>query len=265
MLHIPILRHGKPYESVDQVEIVHHATGEPVARVSQANAGLISRDIARMDFDVLEQFKVAELVAMCKKAGEWFISGTVPVGNESQSFDDYVRQLSATTGMPTSYCRANAQEDLPRAGRDGCYSGGADPRFRFVDPRPRLWERRRADALVVPRGAGVRGRAAQQLAGRAFAVGAGGGAQDANRPEAGTGGAVDAVADHRVAGGGRVPAGSLWLLSHRPRRGGHAAPIGRPLHALRRCLHDQGLVQGPARRAARPRVQQGDPGRRCGQ
>jgi acyl-CoA reductase-like NAD-dependent aldehyde dehydrogenase len=110
MLHIPILRHGKPYQSVDQVEIVHHATGEPVARVSQANAGLISRDIARMDFDVLEPFTVAELVAMCKKAGELFIGGTVPVGNESQSFDDYVRQLSATTGMPTSYCRANAKK-----------------------------------------------------------------------------------------------------------------------------------------------------------
>ena len=69
MLHIPILRHGKPYESVDQIEIVHHATGEPVAKVSQANSGLITRDIARMDHDVLEQFTVAELVAMCKKAG----------------------------------------------------------------------------------------------------------------------------------------------------------------------------------------------------
>ena len=45
MLHIPILRHGKPYESIDKIEIVHHATGEPVAQVSQANAGLISRDI----------------------------------------------------------------------------------------------------------------------------------------------------------------------------------------------------------------------------
>ena len=50
MLHIPILRHGRPYESIDFVEIVHHATGEPVARVSQANPGLITRDIGRMDF-----------------------------------------------------------------------------------------------------------------------------------------------------------------------------------------------------------------------
>src|SRR3954452_16186971 len=97
MLHIPILRHGKPYESIDAIEIVHHATGEPVARVSQANAGLISRDVRRMDHDVLDQFTVRQLVDMCRKAAEIFIGGTVPVGDQPQSFDDYVRQLSSTT------------------------------------------------------------------------------------------------------------------------------------------------------------------------
>jgi acyl-CoA reductase-like NAD-dependent aldehyde dehydrogenase len=110
MLHIPILRHGKPYESIDKVEIVHHATGEPVARVSQANAGLISRDVNRMDYDVLEQFKVRELVDMSRKAAEIFIGGTVPVGDQAQTFEDYVRQLSSTTGMPHSYCRTNAKK-----------------------------------------------------------------------------------------------------------------------------------------------------------
>jgi acyl-CoA reductase-like NAD-dependent aldehyde dehydrogenase len=110
MLHIPILRHGKPYESIDQIELVHHATGEPVAKVSQANAGLISRDVNRWDSDVLEQFTVKELLAMCKKAAELFMAGTLPVGDSKQSFDDYVRQLSATTGMPYTYCRGNAKK-----------------------------------------------------------------------------------------------------------------------------------------------------------
>ena len=110
MLHIPILRQGKPYESVDKIEIVHHATGEPVARVSQANPGLISRDVNRWDYDVLEQFTVKELVAMCKKAAELLMTGTLPVGDAKQTFDDYVRQLSATTGMPHSYCRLNAKK-----------------------------------------------------------------------------------------------------------------------------------------------------------
>src|SRR4051794_9639481 len=105
-LHIPILRHGQPYESIDQIEIVHHATGEPVARVSQANPGLITRDLARVEHDVLEPFTMRELLAMCRKAAELFVSAELPVGDAKeggQSFDDYVRDLSATTGMPHSY------------------------------------------------------------------------------------------------------------------------------------------------------------------
>ena len=62
MLNIPILRHGTPYTSIDTFDILHHATGQPVARVSQANPGLISRDIARMDHDILEQFRMRELL-----------------------------------------------------------------------------------------------------------------------------------------------------------------------------------------------------------
>src|SRR4051812_46318737 len=85
MLHIPILRHGKPYVSIDKVEIVHHATGEPVASVSQANAGLIARDISRMNYGVLDQFKVKELIAMSRKAADLFLNGTLPVGDEKQS------------------------------------------------------------------------------------------------------------------------------------------------------------------------------------
>src|SRR5882757_1816621 len=110
MLHIPILRHGEPYESIDKIEILHHATGEPVARVSQANAGLISRDVHRMDDTILEQFTVKQLLAMCKNAAGLFMTGTLPIGDSKQSFDDYIKQLSSTTGMPNGYCRSNAQK-----------------------------------------------------------------------------------------------------------------------------------------------------------
>jgi acyl-CoA reductase-like NAD-dependent aldehyde dehydrogenase len=110
MLNIPILRHGKPYESVDKIQIVHHATGEPVAEVSMANSGLISRDVHRMDDSVLEQFTVAELVATCKRAADIFLNGVVTIGDSKQTFDDYVKHLSSTTGMPHSYCRGNAKK-----------------------------------------------------------------------------------------------------------------------------------------------------------
>ncbi len=110
MLHIPILRNGTPYESVEKIELVHYATGEPVALVSQANSGLVSRDIHRMDRDVLESFTCDELMAMSRRAGELFMSADLPCGDASHSFDDYIRHLSATTGMPVSYCRANAKK-----------------------------------------------------------------------------------------------------------------------------------------------------------
>ena len=110
MLHIPILRAGKAYESIEKIEIVHHATGGPVAAVSQANSGMLARDIGRMDDTVLERFTVAELIEMCKKAAELFAAATLPVGDASQSFDDYIMQLSATTGMPITYCRNNASK-----------------------------------------------------------------------------------------------------------------------------------------------------------
>ncbi|MBX3394677.1 MAG: aldehyde dehydrogenase [Phycisphaerae bacterium] len=108
MLHIPILRNGRPYSSVDSVEIVHHATGEPVARVSQANSGMLSRDIACMDHGVLDAFSVTALMDMTRRAGDLFMTADLPLGDGKQSFDDYITQLSATTGMPISYCRSNA-------------------------------------------------------------------------------------------------------------------------------------------------------------
>ena len=108
--HIPILRQGRPYESVEKIELLHHATGEPVASVSQANSGLIVRDIHRMDDAVLERFTVRELIAICNRAADLFLKGTLPIGDAAQTFDDYVGQLSATTGMPISYCRANAEK-----------------------------------------------------------------------------------------------------------------------------------------------------------
>jgi len=109
MLSIPILRHGRPYESVDKVTLVHHATGEAVASVSQANPGMVVRDVHRMDGTVLERFSVAELLDICRRAAERF-KGTLPLGDAEQSFDDYIRQLSATTGMPVTHCRTNAQK-----------------------------------------------------------------------------------------------------------------------------------------------------------
>ena len=124
MVHIPLIRRGVPYRSIDVARIAHHATGAPYAEVSQANVGLIRRDLLAQDAmrASLTQFTVARLIEMTKQAAHYFQHDTLPlgaVGDTQQSPDDYVLQLSATTGMPHVMVRRNMQrivsvmENLP--------------------------------------------------------------------------------------------------------------------------------------------------------
>ncbi|MBI1763488.1 MAG: aldehyde dehydrogenase [Acidobacteria bacterium] len=112
MLHIPILRHGAPYTSVDKQRVPHYRTRETFVEISQANAGLIRRDLLDQHQmrAALTQFTTAQLLAMCKQAGEYYLNGTLPVGDQEQTPEDYVRQLSATTGMPHVLVRKNMKK-----------------------------------------------------------------------------------------------------------------------------------------------------------
>lgn len=109
MLHIPILRHGRPYRSVDVQRVPDFRTRETFVEISQANAGLIRRDLLDQETGrrALAAFTTDQLIAMCKQAAEYFMRDTLPVGDEAQTPDDYVRQLSATTGMPHVLVRKN--------------------------------------------------------------------------------------------------------------------------------------------------------------
>jgi acyl-CoA reductase-like NAD-dependent aldehyde dehydrogenase len=113
MIHLPILRQGVPYKSLDVVRVPHHRTREPFVEMSQANPGLIRRDLrperqaearqalARLPFDAL--------IDMCSVAAGHFLTATLPLGDGMQSPEEYVMQLSATTGMPHSLVRRNMQ------------------------------------------------------------------------------------------------------------------------------------------------------------
>src|SRR5947208_3774258 len=109
MLHIPVLRWGQPYTSIDVDEVVHFADGEPIARVSRANGGLIQRDMRKASRarDVLREIPVDELIARVGKAGELYMNGTLPMGDGTQTPDEFVRAQSASTGLPERMCRAN--------------------------------------------------------------------------------------------------------------------------------------------------------------
>ncbi|MCA9167291.1 MAG: aldehyde dehydrogenase [Planctomycetales bacterium] len=109
MLQIPVLRWGEPYESLEINEVLHFSTGEPIAKVSQANEGIIRRDMrnAQKARDILRKFSCGELIEMMKKAADLYESATLPLGNGTQSPADFVHQQSASTGLPEHMCHAN--------------------------------------------------------------------------------------------------------------------------------------------------------------
>jgi acyl-CoA reductase-like NAD-dependent aldehyde dehydrogenase len=109
MLHIPILRRGQPYRSLDVTRTAHIRTREPFVEISQANVGLIRRDLLQQDSsrDALARFSAAELIEICRRAADSFANDTLPLGDTPQTPEDYVAQLSATTGLPYTLVRRN--------------------------------------------------------------------------------------------------------------------------------------------------------------
>ena len=113
MLQLPVLRWGQPYTSMDRDDVVHFVTGDPIARVSRANGGLIQRDIrkAQRARDVLREIPIGDLVERVRRAGELYAGAELPMGDGSQTADEFVRAQSGTTGIPERLCRANMKKN----------------------------------------------------------------------------------------------------------------------------------------------------------
>jgi len=113
MLEIPVVRWGKNYESLEKAEVVHFETGEVMARMHQANAGLVQMDARRASKarDVLRQFSCAELIEKCRVAADLYLSATLPLGNGTQTPEQFCSIQSATTGLPLNMCRANMNKN----------------------------------------------------------------------------------------------------------------------------------------------------------
>jgi hypothetical protein len=110
MIHIPLLRAGQAYKSLNTVVIPHFQTREPFVEVSQANTGLIAKDLSNAENarKILGSLTVSELLVICKRAAHVFTGSNLPLDeNQLQSPEDYISQTSATTGMPEVLCRKN--------------------------------------------------------------------------------------------------------------------------------------------------------------
>jgi len=111
-VQIPILRGDSTYRSLDVIRTPHHRTREPFVEISQANVGLIRRDLRdqRATREILAGFAARDLYAICGRAAALFGEGSLPLGDAAQSPEDYVRQVSATTGLPYVMVRRNMQK-----------------------------------------------------------------------------------------------------------------------------------------------------------
>ena len=113
--HIPVLRAGQEYKSLDVVEVRSHRDGSVIAEVSQANAGMIRRDLKKIGERgrVLREMPIADILTACKDAARIFLEDTLPLNSEgdTQTPDEYAEALSATSGLPHPLCRANMQKN----------------------------------------------------------------------------------------------------------------------------------------------------------
>lgn len=112
--HLPALRRGRPYESLDKAQLMDHGSGKPLAAVSQVNAGIVRKDLARMSESraALKRFTAAQLLEICARAGDRFLNATLPLGDKghAQAPQQYIETLSRTSGLPHNMVRRNMQK-----------------------------------------------------------------------------------------------------------------------------------------------------------
>jgi Aldehyde dehydrogenase family len=113
VLNLPAIRWGKPYQSLENLEVMHFDTGEPIAKIAQVNGGMLQMDFrhAARARKVLREIPTKELLARCKQAGQLFESASLPMGDQSQSVADFVHQQSASTGLPEHMCLSNMKKN----------------------------------------------------------------------------------------------------------------------------------------------------------
>lgn len=111
MIHLPLLRRGEAYVSLDTAKVPHYRTKAPVAELSLANPGLIRRDLSpesqKTMSDSLSAISVKDLLAMSAKAADLFMTASLPCGDTTQSVEEYVKATCGTTGLPFALVRRN--------------------------------------------------------------------------------------------------------------------------------------------------------------
>ncbi|MDX1951941.1 MAG: aldehyde dehydrogenase family protein [Verrucomicrobiota bacterium] len=109
--HIPAIRRGKNYESLDKTPLLDHRSGSALVSISQVNAGILRKDLAKIGESraSLKKFTTEQLLDICARAGEQFMNGTLPFGDKghTQTPQEYIETLSRTSGLPHVMVKRN--------------------------------------------------------------------------------------------------------------------------------------------------------------
>ena len=74
---------------------------------------MLTRDMRKASEarQILMLFSIEDLIAKVGKAADLFETQTLPLGNGTQTPDEFVMHQSASTGLPEHMCRSNMQKN----------------------------------------------------------------------------------------------------------------------------------------------------------
>ncbi|MCH2613461.1 MAG: hypothetical protein MKZ70_02045, partial [Opitutales bacterium] len=108
--HIPALRFGEAYKSMDTNDLGTVLKSGNSLEVSVVNAGIIRRDKLAIELarESLRKIPAETLLDYAEKASEIYLEDELAFGmnGETQTVADYVTALSGLTGLPHSLCRS---------------------------------------------------------------------------------------------------------------------------------------------------------------
>ena len=109
---LPVIRHGKAYDSMETLPVVDVRSGEVRAQLGYANAGMIRRDSRKVAaaHQRLGELGTEELLGICEAASVLFATGELMIEGQAQSPEAYVQAVSATTGIPQALCATNLEK-----------------------------------------------------------------------------------------------------------------------------------------------------------
>ncbi len=119
---------------------MHFRTGEPIAKVSQANGGIIQRDMrkAHQAREILCEIPISELIERVKKAADLYENATLPIGDGTQSPDRFCPPAVGFDRSARTHVSGEHEQELVRADAHGPDPGLPDAWFGPEHPDPRL-------------------------------------------------------------------------------------------------------------------------------